>query len=414
MAQAKKSAVSSAKTPEVDAEEAAIWVDIADLMPWDQNPRINDAAVPGVAASIKRFGFASPIIARKANGEIIAGHTRLKAAQSLGLSRVPVRYMDLDPADAHLLAIADNKLNEKAEWDNSAVAEILSAFSLDDAELAGFDSDELEKLGSDLLGNDKGAPSDDVPEPPAEPVTKLGDVWILGDHRLVCGDSTDPETVRLAIASNSPRLILTDPPYGVDYVGKTADKKPVHNDDRAGLETLLREALGNALGMTEPGCVWYVCSPAGSNVATFMRVLCDMGVFRQMLIWVKQSLVLGHSDYHYRHEPIFYGWTPGAKHREPPDRKQDTVWEFDRPTRSVEHPTMKPVPLFEKAVLNSTGPGDTIFDPFCGSGTSLLAAEAHGRSCCGVEFSPAYCDVIVKRWEDYTGKKATLEAKKAA
>lgn len=403
------------KKPEQIADEvAAVLVSLQDLMPWDKNPRINEAAVPGVAASIKRFGFASPIIARKENGEVIAGHTRLKAAQTLGIDRVPVRYMDLSEAEAHLLAVADNKLGEKAEWDDGAVAKILSEFSFDDAALAGFDSAELERLGSDLLGPDKEPPSDDVPEPPDDPVTKLGDVWILGEHRLVCGDSTDAETVRLALGSRAPQLILTDPPYGVDYVGKTAEKKPVHNDDRAGLEDLLRGALGNALNATDPGCVWYVCSPAGSNVATFMRVLVDMGVFRQMLIWVKQSLVLGHSDYHYRHEPIFYGWTPGAKHREPPNRKQDTVWEFDRPTRSTEHPTMKPVPLFEKAILNSTGQGDLVFDPFCGSGTSVLAAEAHGRSCSGVEFSPAYCDVIVKRWEDYTGKKAKLEAKKAA
>lgn len=204
-------------------------------------------------------------------------------------------------------------------------------------------------------------------------------------------------------------LCLTDPPYGVDYVGKTKDALLVRNDGRDTLLPLLTASLGLVVTQTLHGACWYVAAPAGPQFYDFATVLRDLGVWRQTLVWAKQSLVMGHSDYHYQHEAIFYGWTPGGSHKPPPDRKQTTMWSFDRPTASREHPTMKPVALFAKAVENSSTVGSTIIDPFLGSGTTLIAAEQLGRKCYGLEIDPGYCDVIVARWEKLTGKKAVLE-----
>lgn len=201
-------------------------------------------------------------------------------------------------------------------------------------------------------------------------------------------------------------MMFTDPPYGVEYVGKTKAAKTIQNDTAAGLGDLLDGAFARAMEVTIAGAAWYVAAPPGPLHWEFARRLLDLKVFRQTLVWVKDSMVLGHSDYHYKHEPIFYGWKPGAGHREPPDRSQVSVWEISRPKRSEEHPTMKPVELVAKAIGNSSACGDIIFDPFLGSGTTLIAAEQLGRKCYGIEISPAYCDVIVQRWEYLTGKKA--------
>ena len=419
------------KKPEPGADEAAVLVPLQDLKPWDKNPRINEAAVPGVAASIKRFGFASPIIARKENGEVIAGHTRLKAAQSLGIDRVPVRYMDLSEAEAHLLAVADNKLSEKAEWDNGALSEVLASFSLDDAELAGFDSAELEKLGAELLGDDKEAPSDDVPEPPADPVTKLGDVWILGDHRLVCGDSTDRATVARLMGGERAAIMNTDPPYGVSY--DNADRpnpgvaKPrVANDELTDgklqefLEKCFTTAVDVALSKNAAWYMWHAHLTQGYFAAAAAAAAADVVLHRQ-IIWVKPVLLLGRGQYHWKHEPCFMGWVKG---HQPPDygagageRNQTTIWEVGSVSQAerkeFNHATPKPVRLFEIPIIKHTKRGDVCYEPFAGSGPQFMAAEVTGRRCFGIELNPAHCDVIVKRWEDYTGKKATLEAKRA-
>lgn len=390
------------------SEVAAVWVPISELRPWDKNPRINEKAVPKVAESIKRFGFSSPIIARLEDGEVIAGHTRLKAAVSLGMKNVPVRYMELSSNEAHLLAIADNRLNEEAKWDQDklqdVVQDLLNSYDIQGLQATGLSSKEIDEL---IRNTDTTLVEEmEVPEPPKNPVTRLGDIWKLGEHRLVCGSSTDGKSLLVAVNGNVADLVLTDPPYGVDYVGKTKEAKPVHNDGRDGLEELLRVSLGTVLELCRPGAPWYVCAPAGPNFLPFAALLTEFEVWRQTLVWVKSALVLGRSDYHYRHEAIFYGWKPGAAHTAPPNRTQDTVWEFDKPSRSGEHPTMKPVPLFAKSIENSSRVGDLVLDPFFGSGTTLIAAEQLGRRAAGVEFSPAYCDVIISRWETLTGKKA--------
>lgn len=294
-------------------EAAAVWVALADLKPWDQNPRRNDHAVAGVVESIRRFGFGAPILARRADGEVIAGHTRLKAAQQLGLAQVPVRYLDLDPADAHLLALADNKTAEAAEWDEAALADLLrsAAEELDGADLVvpGFDGEEIAKLVASV-GEAKLAGEDPGPEaPPAQPQSRRGELYELGTHRLLCGDSTDLADVQRLLGTDQADMVWTDPPYGVAYVGKTADALTIENDalDENGLERLLAAALGAAHAATRAGGAWYVSAPGVALTYHFEKVLRALGVWRHTLIWVKDAFVLGRADYHYRHEPVFYG-----------------------------------------------------------------------------------------------------------
>lgn len=236
----------------------------------------------------------------------------------------------------------------------------------------------------------------------------MGKLALKSRHKVLCGDSTRSEDVERLLAGAVADAVLTDPPYGVDYVGKTKDALQVHNDGRETLAPLLEAALGLALKSCKEGGCWYVAAPARPQLIEFAMVLRDLEIWRQTLIWAKQSLVMGHSDYHYQHETIFYGWKPGAAHQAPPDRKQTSLWQFDRPTASREHPTMKPVALFAKMVSNSTSKGDLIYEPFGGSGTTLIAAEQLERRCSAIEISPSYCDVIVKRWETLTGEKAIL------
>lgn len=394
------------------AEPAAVWVSIGELMPWDQNPRKNEAAVDKVAESIRRFGFGSPILARP-NGEVIAGHTRLKAAERLGLDRVPVRYLDLDPADAHLLALADNKLGEIAEWDETLLAEILKDLDPEDAALAGFGAEELEDLLSEL--EEPGTfltDPDDVPEVPEEPSTKPGDLWLMGRHRLLCGDGTRAEDVERLMDGHKATMVFTDPPYNVDYVGKTKDALKIQNDSMSDADffRFLLAAYECMLTHTEPGGAIYVCH-ADSEGTNFRKALVEAGwLLKQCLIWVKSAFVMGRQDYHWQHEPILYGWAPGSAHHWHGDRKQSTVWNFDRPNRSEDHPTMKPVELVERALANSSVRGGKVLDLFGGSGTTLVACEKNGRSAFLMELDPHYCDVIVRRWEHFTGKKAELSS----
>lgn len=399
------------KVPVRDGESAAVWVDRAELHAWDKNPRKNDGEpVKKVMESIKRFGFAAPIIART-NGEVIAGHTRLKAAEALGIDRVPVRYMDLDPAEAHLLALADNKLNEEAEWDAAAVASILSDYSLDDAALAGWDSDDLDKLADELGANDKEVEEDEVPEPPAVATTKPGDLWILGKHRLLCGDSTKAEDVARLMAGSKAEMMVTDPPYGVEYDpswrSEVNDDGPnskravgkVANDDRADWTEAWQLFDGNV------AYVWHAdrYSPvvAESLEATGLEV-------RYLIIWAKQRHTFGRGHYHHQHEPCWCVVRKGATASWAGDRKQTTLWQIDNNRHNdTGHGTQKPVECMARAIRNHNA--NLIYDPFLGSGTTLIAAEQLGRKCYGMEISPAYCDVIVKRWETLTGKTATLE-----
>lgn len=385
-------------------------VAISKLAPYARNSRTHSPEqVELIVQSIEEFGFTNPVLIDE-QGNIIAGHGRVMAAQKMGMASVPcveIGWMTEEQRRAYV--IADNQLAARAGWDTEILK--LELRELDtagfDLSLIGFDGSELASLLKEETKPQ--ADPDDVPEPPADPITKPGDLWILGEHRLLCGDSTKIEDVERLMAGQKADMMFTDPPYGVSYVGKTKKALTIQNDGEFDLPKLLDGSFAGALFATRAGACWYVAAPPGPQHWEFAKRLMNLGVYRQTLVWVKDALVLGHSDYHYKHEPIFYGWKPGASHHDPPDRMQTSVWEFARPKRSEDHPTMKPVELVAKAIGNSSALDQLIYDPFLGSGTTLIAAEQLGRKCYGVEISPQYCDVIVKRWENYTGKKAELE-----
>jgi DNA modification methylase len=390
---------------------AAEWVPLDRIHPWDKNPRRNEGAVKPVASSLSRWGWAEVIVAQRGSGRIISGHTRWKAAKELGEAVVPVRFVDVADQDVEALSLALNKLGEIAEWDEALLAEILQDFDLADAAIAGFSDKEVSELLASLqktitfLGD-----PDEVPEAPEEPITKPGDLWILGRHRLLCGDSRRPEDLKRLMAGQKADMVFTDPPYNVAYVGKTKDALRIENDsmDDAEFFQFLLKAYEGMLTHTEPGGAIYVCH-ADSEGANFRKALVEAGwLLKQCLVWVKHSIVMGRQDYHWQHEPILYGWAPGSAHKWHGDRKQSTVWNFDRPNRNGEHPTMKPVELVERALTNSSTPGDKVLDPFGGSGTTLVACEKMGRSAFLIELDPRYCDVIIRRWEQFTGNTAHL------
>jgi DNA modification methylase len=392
---AKKSKAATATAPQIEQ-----WPTTKPI-PYARNARKIDArAVSAVAGSIKEFGFKSPILV-DTEGVIIAGHTRLQAAQSLGLETVPVIVCrDLTPDQVKAYRLADNRVAEFSEWD----AELLK-LELGDIEMemdfAGFDELVAELGDGEAETMDEGDPDDVPAEAAGEPVSQRGEVYELGPHRLMCGDSTSAEDWQAILGDEIGDSVMTDPPYGVNYVGKTKDALPVENDDPEGLPLLLDGALGCMFDRCKAGGAWYVAAPPGPLHLHFANWLQGKGVLRACLIWVKDSMVLGHSDYHYQHEPIYYGWKPGAPHREPPDRKQVSVWNVTRPKRSAEHPTMKPVELYERMMNNSTAPGELVLEPFGGSGTTLIAAAKTGRICRAMEIAPRYCDVIRKRWTKF-------------
>jgi DNA modification methylase len=385
-------------------------VPIGSVVPYVRNPRKNTAAIAKVAASLREFGWRQPIVVDEAL-TVIAGHTRLEAARSLGMADVPVHVATgMSAAQIKAYRIADNRVAAEAEWDNDLLAIELHELQDDgwDLALTGFDADELTALLNPPSAIVEDADLDAVPEAPKEPITKLGDRITLGRHTLVCGDSTDSGAWDALLAGRQAGMVWTDPPYGVSYVGKTKDALTIENDslDADGLRDFLRAALSLAWANTRVGGAWYVAAPAGPLFLPFATVLFDLEVWRQTLVWAKDALVLGRSDYHYRHEAIFYGWKEGAAHTWESDRKQTTLLEFARPKANREHPTMKPVDLIRYCIDNSSTAADLIVDPFGGSGSTLLAAEACGRSAALIELSPTYCDVIVKRWENATGLAA--------
>ncbi|MBX3399487.1 MAG: ParB N-terminal domain-containing protein [Gemmataceae bacterium] len=381
---------------------------IDSIRPYPDNPRLNDAAVDAVASSIRTFGWRVPIVV-DCDGVIVAGHTRFKAAVKLGLAEVPVHVAaELTPAQAKAYRLADNQTASLASWDDGKlVAELLSLQEQEfDLGLTGFTADELSELLAPEPNEFAGDP-DDVPEPPVEPITQPGDLWLLGRHRLLCGDSTKAADVERLMAGAKADMLLSDPPYGVAYVGKTKDALTVENDalDEEGLSALVSAAFDLAQAHCRPGAYWYATVPAGPLHLLFAHDWKRRGILRQIMVWVKDSMVLGHSEYHYQHEPILFGWIPGDRHKNA-DRTRTTLWQYDRPKASREHPTMKPVALWSQAITDGSRPGELVYDPFLGSGTTLIAAEQLGRTCCGMEISPQYCDVIVQRFETLSSTKA--------
>jgi len=384
---------------------------ISRCVDYARNPRKNDHAVDKVAAAIKEFGFRVPIIA-KSDGLVVDGHLRLKAAKKLGLEEVPVILAD-DMTDAQIKAfrLSVNKTAEFAEWDFDLLKlELQDLGELNfDLELTGFDLGEVASLFDEETDSEG---EDDIPEPPENPVSRPGALWTLGNHRLLCGDATVATDVERVLGTVKPLLMVTDPPYGVEYApawrnqsGANATKSTrtgkVLNDDRADWS----EAWS-----LFPGDVAYVWH--GSLHAGEVAESLDVSGFkiRSQIIWVKEKMVLSGADYHWQHEPCHYAVKKTGKGHWAGDRKQTTLWQIankDQDEKTV-HGTQKPVECMRRPILNNSSPGQAVYEPFMGSGTTLIAAETTGRVCYGIELNPAYVDVAVERWQQFTGKEALL------
>ncbi|MEC1788624.1 DNA modification methylase [Schinkia azotoformans] len=386
---------------------------VNELIPYAKNARHNEKAVDKVASSIKEFGFKNPIIVDEKN-EIIAGHTRLLAAKKLGIAEVPtIKVDDLTPEQVKAFRIADNKTAEIAEWDFDLLAQELEELKLVDynLELTGFDFSEAEQLLDSLKDeNEQVEEADFEIGVPENPITQKGDLWLLGKHRLMCGDSTDKATVETLMDGKKARLIVTDPPYNVDYTGKTKEALKIENDkmDNNQFYQFLLDSYTRMYEVADDGASIYVFH-ADSEGLNFRKALIDAGFkLAQCCIWAKQVMVMGRQDYHWMHEPVLYGWKPTAAHYWNSDRKQTTLWHFDRPFRNEHHPTMKPIPLIVYPIKNSSKIGDLVFDPFGGSGSTLIACQETDRICYTMELDEKYADVIVNRYIDYVGSNTDV------
>ncbi|ANB66157.1 DNA methylase family protein (plasmid) [Anoxybacillus sp. B7M1] len=397
------------------------------INPAPYNPRVDlqpgDPEYEKLKRSIKEFGYVEPLVWNRRTGNLVGGHQRYKIlVNEEGLKELEVSEVDLDEVKEKALNIALNKIS--GDWENNKLAELLQELQASDDidfELTGFSEEEfdelLEQLDFELEPDvEYEEVEDDEFDVEGElanieqPVTQSGDIWVLGEHRLLCGDSTNLEQVQRLMNGKQAAMVFTDPPYNVDYTGKTKDALKIQNDhmDDESFYRFLYAAFSVMYDVTEEGGPIYICH-ADSEGLNFRKAMIDSGwLYKQCIIWVKNSFTLGRNDYHWQHEPILYGWKPGAAHKWAGDRKQSTVWECDKPQRNADHPTMKPIPIPAKAIQNSSYKGDIIFDPFGGSGSTLIAAEKTGRICYTVELDPRYCDVIVKRYEELTGNKATL------
>ncbi|MCL4778897.1 MAG: site-specific DNA-methyltransferase [Gammaproteobacteria bacterium] len=387
----------------------------AKLVPYARNARTHsEAQVAQIAASIAEFGFTNPILAGS-DGVIVAGHGRLAAAQKLGLDAVPVVVLDhLTPTQRRALVIADNRIAENAGWDEELLRVELEGLQDEgfDLDLTGFDADALaELLASDEPVNEGQSDEDAVPEVGETPVSRPGDVWQLGPHRLLCGDATVAASYAALLAGEAVDMVFTDPPYNVNYANSAKDK--LRGKDRA----ILNDNLGDGfhdflLAALTPmvahcrGALYVAMS--SSELDTLQSAFrAAGGKWSTFIIWAKNTFTLGRADYQRQYEPILYGWPEGGERHWCGDRNQGDVWQIKKPQKNDLHPTMKPVELVERALRNSSRPGNVVLDPFGGSGTTLIAAEKSGRVARLIELDPKYADVIVRRWEDYTGKQAT-------
>jgi site-specific DNA-methyltransferase (adenine-specific) len=377
-------------------------VPIADIIPYENNPRKNSEAVKYVVNSIREFGFKIPMVL-DANNVIVCGHTRFLAAKKLGMSEVPCTYADdLTEEQIKAFRLADNKTAEFAEWDIDKLT--IELQELPDINMADFgfldNIDDLQEAAE--------ITEDTPPEvEEGEPITVPGDLWLVGQHRLICGDSTKPEDVARLMDGQKADLFLTDPPYNVDYTGGTKDALKIMNDnmDDVSFRKFLQDAFARANEVMRAGAVFYIWH-ADSEGYNFRGACKDVGwQVRECLIWNKSSLVLGRQDYQWKHEPCLYGWKDGAPHLWASDRKQTTVLDFDKPLASKLHPTMKPVSLFAYQLGNNTHEGDAVLDLFGGSGTTLIACEQLNRRAFTSELDPKYCDVIVKRYINLKGSE---------
>ena len=386
---------------------------VGELIPYASNSRTHsEEQVAQIAASIREFGFTNPILTDGKNG-IIAGHGRLEAARLLGINEVPtIELAYLTPAQRKAYIIADNKLALNAGWDIETLqAELEGLQELDfDLSLLGFDESEL----AGLLDTNEGLTDPDAIPDNVEPTSVLGDVWTLGRHRIVCGDCTDADVVAKCLDGVEPHLMVTDPPYGVNYDPAWRAEAGVN---KAGLGTAVGAVMNDDQAdwreawVLFPGDVAYVWH-AGIHAHEVAESLLSVDlVIRTQIIWNKSSMILGRGDYHWKHEPCWYAVRKGMLGGYVGGRKQTTVWDIDKPRKSeTGHSTQKPVECMKRPIENNSSPGQAVYEPFSGSGTTIIAAEMTGRCCYAIELNPAYVDIAVKRWEDFTGEKAVRDA----
>ena len=392
-----------------------VYLPIERLIPYARNSRTHsDAQVAQIAASIREFGWSNPVLT-DGDGGIIAGHGRVLAARQLGMPAVPcIRLGHLTPTQRKALILADNKLALNAGWDESLLSLELQDLQSDgfSLELTGFSGDELADL---LADRTEGLTDpDDAPPAPINPVSVLGDVWVMGKHRIVCGSSTDADAVAKALNGVSPHLMVTDPPYGVEYDASwRLAAMPEKNTKNGSHGIVMNDATADwreawALFPGDVAYVWHAGLFSGT-VADSLAA-CDF-TLRSQIIWAKSNFAIGRGDYHWHHEPCWYAVRKGGTGHWVGDRKQSTIWQIPKPPKSeTGHSTQKPVECMNRPIENNSSPGQAVYDPFVGSGTTIIACEQTGRCALAVELNPAYCDVSVLRWQNFVGAEAVLEA----
>lgn len=384
---------------------------VNELLPADYNPR--KALKPGdpeyekLKRSIQQFGYVEPVIWNKRTGKVVGGHQRLTVLKDLGYTEIECVIVDMEPTQEKALNVALNKIS--GAWDMPKLQDLFKDLqgSNFDVTLTGFDAVEIDNLFKDAVAAKVKEDKFDVDAELKKPTfSKPGDLWLLGKHRLVCGDSTKAEVYETLMAGNKANLIVTDPPYNVEYVGKTKDKLTIQNDrmEKGNFYQFLLAAYQRMeSALADDGSIYVF--HADTEGLNFRKAFEDAGFYLSgCCIWKKPSMVLGRSPYQWQHEPCLYGWKKKGKHQWYSDRKQTTIWEFDRPSRSREHPTMKPIPLLAYPIQNSSMTNCIVLDPFGGSGSTLIACEQTGRICYTVELDPKYCDVIVNRYIEAVGQ----------
>lgn len=388
----------------------------ADLLPADYNPRKDlkpgDPEYEKLKRSLEQFGYVEPVIWNKATGRVVGGHQRLKVLIDMGITEVECVVVDLPEDKEKALNIALNKIS--GDWDKDKLAVLIADLqgTAFDVSLTGFDAAEIDDLFKDTL---KDGVKDDNFDVDAElkepPITKPGDVWTLGRHRLVCGDSTKPETFDLLMAGAKANLVITDPPYNVNYEGSAGKIQNDNMGNEAFYEFLLAAFQNTAAIMADDASIYVF--HADTEGLNFRRAFADAGFYLSgCCIWKKQSLVLGRSPYQWQHEPVLYGWKKGGKHQWYTGRKETTIWEFDKPKKNGDHPTMKPIPLLAYPIMNSSMSNTLVVDPFGGSGSTLIACEQIDRSCNTIELDPKFCDVIVKRYIEQVGSSEKVSCQR--
>lgn len=391
--------------PRIAPALQALAVPIESIELHPRNPRIGD--VEAVAASLRRFGQLKPLVVQGSTMFCVAGNHLLRAARALGWTEIAANVESMDDATATAYMLADNRTADLGSYDDDLLAAILAEqAAVDNLAATGYDADDVAALLR-AAGHADDRDPDAVPDlpPEAEAYVLPGELWALGRHRLLVGDATDPGAVARLTGDAPVDLVFTDPPYGVGYIGGTPAHLTIANDglDADGTRALVADAL--RLAPLRPGGAFYVMAPAGPLQLAFLLAIADAGLtLHQTLVWAKDRFVLGHGDYHYRHEPILYGWRDGGRHLFRGDRTQDSVWEIPRPARSELHPTTKPVELVERAIRNSSLPGERVLDLFVGSGTTVIAAERAERTCLAMEIDPRYAQVAIERWSSFSGQ----------